>query len=526
MPQTKNKRRSTKPLFIIVLLLLVSAGLYFFVFNTLSVEERIEKFVIYDQTITEAEKSLLENHIITQEIEIGSDLEVSSLITEEINNADYVAEAYVPVMDVYAIEQNTSKEELSSSEVVYDDTIEDVLTNQLNEYLEKENTEVEKVNLTEATLEDEQVAIISKGTLNSNLKLLGLDGSYYLDDLNSGAMFREISIEGKDTEKLAGLKFGEVLNSEQVYKANITGVTALTRSMIKQLNEVGDPTFFSEKIGKFLADADLTHVSNEVSFKPDCTFAESSVLLFCSPPEFIETLKASGVDLVELTGNHNNDFGSELNKETIELYRSLGWGTVGGGLNNEDASKPFIAEGKGTKLAFLAYNYPDSPNGVAISGVNSAGANSFDFAKIEADIAAAKQQADFVTVNVQYWECYAYPDGYVEFPECDKPIGEQEANFKRIVDLGADMVVGSSAHQPQTYEIYNGKPIYYGLGNLYFDQTPWPGTERGLVLSNYFINGKFVQTRITPTVYGEDFQTRLMNAEETEYLLGRLKDAR
>jgi poly-gamma-glutamate synthesis protein (capsule biosynthesis protein) len=237
-------------------------------------------------------------------------------------------------------------------------------------------------------------------------------------------------------------------------------------------------------------------------------------------------LKDSGVDLVELTGNHNNDFGAQYNKETIELYESLGWGTVGGGLNNEDARKAFLTDDKGTKLAFLAYNYPDSPNGLAISGIESAGANSFDFAKIEADILAAKQEADFVTVNVQYWECYAYPDGYVEFPECDLPIGEQEANFKRIVDLGADMVVGSSAHQPQTYEMYNGKPIYYGLGNLYFDQTSWPGTERGLVLSNYFVDGKLIQTKITPTVYGDDLQTRIMTDEETEFLLTRLKDAR
>jgi poly-gamma-glutamate synthesis protein (capsule biosynthesis protein) len=250
------------------------------------------------------------------------------------------------------------------------------------------------------------------------------------------------------------------------------------------------------------------------------------VLLFCSPPEFIETLKAIGVDLVELTGNHNNDFGSEYNTETIQLYESLGWGTVGGGLDDEDAAKAFLTDEKGTRLAFLAYNFPDSPNGIAISGVDSAGANSFDFSRIESDILEAKQQADFVTVNVQYWECYAYPDGYVEFPECDVPIGEQEENFKRIVDLGADMVVGSSAHQPQTWEIYNGKPIYYGLGNLFFDQTRWPGTERGLVLSNYFIEGALIQTRITPTVYGEELQPRVMTAKESEYLLTRLKEAR
>ncbi len=127
---------------------------------------------------------------------------------------------------------------------------------------------------------------------------------------------------------------------------------------------------------------------------------------------------------------------------------------------------------------------------------DGAGANSFDFTRIETDIAAVKKISEYVIVNVQYWECYAYPNGYIEYPVCDKPIGEQEANFKKIVDLGADMVVGTSAHQPQTYELYNGKPIYYGLGNLYFDQTSWPGTERGIILTHYFINGEL--THVLP----------------------------
>ena len=120
---------------------------------------------------------------------------------------------------------------------------------------------------------------------------------------------------------------------------------------------------------------------------------------------------------------------------------------------------------------------------------------------------------------MQYAECYAYPDGYVEFPLCNSPISGQQEAFRKIIDLGADMVIGSQAHQPQIYELYNGKPIYYGLGNLYFDQIQWPGTERGIVLTHYFLNGKLLQTKLTPTVYDEDLQTRKMtNAQATKFL--------
>jgi poly-gamma-glutamate capsule biosynthesis protein CapA/YwtB (metallophosphatase superfamily) len=150
----------------------------------------------------------------------------------------------------------------------------------------------------------------------------------------------------------------------------------------------------------------------------------------------------------------------------------------------------------------------------------------YEFLKLEADITDAKEQSDFVIVSVQYWECYAYPEGYIEYPECDGPIGEQESVFKKVIDYGADMVVGSSAHQPQTYEFYRSKPIYYGLGNLYFDQTSWPGTERSIVLTHYFANGKLLQTKLTPTVYSDDLQTRLMTDDEAAYLLGRLNKYR
>ena len=98
--------------------------------------------------------------------------------------------------------------------------------------------------------------------------------------------------------------------------------------------------------------------------------------------------------------------------------------------------------------------------------------------------------------------------------------------FRKIVDLGADMVIGTQAHQPQTYEVYKGKPIYYGLGNLYFEQTQWPGTERGIILSHYFVGSKLIQTKLSPTVYDENLQTRLMDNSGAVYLLERLKTAR
>jgi poly-gamma-glutamate synthesis protein (capsule biosynthesis protein) len=113
-------------------------------------------------------------------------------------------------------------------------------------------------------------------------------------------------------------------------------------------------------------------------------------------------------------------------------------------------------------------------------------------------------------------------------PACDKSTWgyNQQGFFRHLIDLGADIVVGVSAHQPQTFELYGNGAIYYGLGNLFFDQTYWPGTERGLILTHYFIDGKHVQTRISPTVFDGNLQVSLMNEESSTWLLNRLANAR
>jgi poly-gamma-glutamate synthesis protein (capsule biosynthesis protein) len=370
---------------------------------------------------------------------------------------------------------------------------------------------------------DTAVAFIPATELTSELKLLALEGAYYLDAYTKGAVFRQASYSGEGAASLADLRLNDLATKDDTLKVNMTGVTALTRVMMNKLRAVKDPKYFSKQIGAFLADADITHVSNEVSFKAGCGYSDT---LFCAPPEMIEVLKDSGVDLVELTGNHNNDTGNQYNTESINLYHGLGWKTIGGGLNEVEAAKSYIADQKHSKVAFLAYNYADAVGSGAIAKATTAGANRFDYEKIKADIIAAKQQASFVIVDIQFWECYAYPNGYVEFPQCDTPIPTQKDVFRKVADLGAHMVIGTSAHQPQTYEVYNGVPIYYGLGNLYFEQTQWPGTERGIILTHYFVDGKLVQTKLSPTVYDTELQTHLMSDADAAMLLGRLKTAR
>ena len=478
--------------------------------------------ITFSESVSDTEKSLVTDAIKRQNLELTGNIEVGVRTTLGAPQPSAILETYIPVTAFTAVRQSVTPVELESTNL---SILEGTPAKAVEAIAKTVNRATDAPSIQQGTIgsvADDEILLIPASQLTHTVKLLAIDNEFYLDETSTGAIFREAVFTGDGAPKLADLQIRELPTGEDIFTVNMSGVTALTRLMQQKLAEVNDPLHFSKDIGAFLADADLTHVSNEVSFKPEC---EVSYTLFCSPPEFIETLKASGVDLVEITGNHNNDLGSEFNTNTIELYKSLGWGIVGGGLNTEDAARPYVAEQKNSNVTFLAYNEPNTPGDGTIASATAAGANNLDLDAARKDIETAAKNSDFVIVSVQFWECYSYPDGYVEYPLCDKPIGNQESIFKQLIDFGADMVVGTSAHQPQTYELYNGKPIYYGLGNLYFDQTQWPGTERGIVLTHYFAEGSLLQTKLTPTVYGEDLVTRIMTQDESAYLLQRLSDA-
>jgi len=379
------------------------------------------------------------------------------------------------------------------------------------------------------------VGFVEVQDLTPDYRVLSLDGKYFFDDLEGGIK-RDLITRIQDVEDIFILNvvkknildlLDESFNEENIAKVNMTGVTAISRDLAAKIEASGNDEYPAENIAEFLADADLTHTSNEVSFVKGCTPGTS--MRFCSAPEYLATLLVSGIDIVELTGNHNNDYGASNNTSTIQTYIDNGMDYFGGGLDDEDASEILYKEVNGNKIAFLGYNYYDTMLGTgALATSSHAGANSYSSSKMKNDIEEARENADIVIVDFQFQECYSYPSSDIIYPICYRPLSspDQKGVFRLAIDYGADIVIGTQAHQPQTYELYEEGIIFYGLGNLFFDQTPWIGTRQGIVLTHYFYNGSHIQTKITPTIYDNDMQTRLATEEEGDLLLELLKEAR
>ena len=450
---------------------------------------RIPGVVYYDESLLDTEVAML-SEIFTEEVDLDKDVTITArneLVLPELSEGEFLYQIAVPVTDFYSTETNV---EVASVDEMFPNC-------------------------------DCGYELIDVNELDFTKKLLSINDEYYLDTFKSGAVFRIISFTSeKYTEEIEPLVAGEFdglefPEADEVLTLAQTGVTALSRRMNTKIAQVGGGAYFAENIGEFLSSFDLTHTSNESSFS---SYASSTNI--CSDKRFIETLTAIGLDIVELTGNHNQDCGDASARETIDIYNENGILIVGGGKTAAEAAVPLEIDEKGNGVTMLAYN--QSTGGATYD--DTPGANQYYEDVAARQIKEAKARGDLVILDVQYYECAEY-DATYEKTTCDyanSSAGDQVGLFRHLIDMGADVVVGTSAHQPQTFELYGDGVIYYGLGNLFFDQSWWPGTTRSLILVHHIYKDKLLQTEIVPTVYDASYQTRLMDEETATWFLNRL----
>ena len=169
----------------------------------------------------------------------------------------------------------------------------------------------------------------------------------------------------------------------------------------------------------------------------------------------VEAIKWAGFDCVTLANNHIRDFGDTGVKNTVDEFRSIGIATVGGGLNLNEASQILYREVDGKQLAIINC----CEHEFSIATEKSAGANPLNPVKQYYAIKEAKKKSDYVLVLVH---------GGTNTISCQVQGCRKHIVF--FVDAGADAVINHHQHCFSGYEIYNGAPIFYGLGNFCFDK--------------------------------------------------------
>lgn len=157
-----------------------------------------------------------------------------------------------------------------------------------------------------------------------------------------------------------------------------------------------------------------------------------------------------------LANNHIADYGPEGFRDTLSALDAAGIGYFGAGTLADNGHNPLVAEVGGRKIALLGYVCP-STHPLLASG-DDPGAMPLELPRIGRDVELARQRGAETVVVQLHWG-----HEHVHLP---KPEDVEKA--RRIVDLGADVVIGHHAHCVQACESYRGKPVFYGLGNAVF----------------------------------------------------------
>ena len=227
-----------------------------------------------------------------------------------------------------------------------------------------------------------------------------------------------------------------------------------------------------ETLDRFQPDLRLVNLETSVTRSDDRDPAKG--IHYRMSPGNLPALTAARPDVCSLANNHVLDLGVAGLDETLHALGREGILAAGAGRNATDAARPaLVPSGDGRIVVFsfgttssgVPRNWAATENGPGIALLpdlsdGTAGG-------ITARIARAKIPGDVVVISLHWgsnWG-YAVPRDQVRFAH-------------RLIDGGADLVHGHSSHHPRPIEVYRGKLVLYGCGDLVDDYEGISGYER------------------------------------------------
>ncbi len=207
-----------------------------------------------------------------------------------------------------------------------------------------------------------------------------------------------------------------------------------------------------------LETAHLAFINLEGPISDKGTRATWKEYTFRGRPAMIDGLVSAGIDVVSLANNHSNDYGASALLDTIARLDEAGVHQAGAGADAAAASAPALLLTPAGTVAVLAFTDIIPGGFTAGSGTPGVNATTPSRKKLLADVAAANRKADYVIVSFHWGKEYEPRANY-----------EQRKLAHRVVDAGADLVIGHHPHVIQGLELYRNRLIAYSLGDFVWD---------------------------------------------------------
>lgn len=297
---------------------------------------------------------------------------------------------------------------------------------------------------------------------------------------------------GENTSYIAGYFSNEKATIDPDRPVNIfaCGDMMFDRDVRKYIDKYGFDSIF-KKYSRLFDGSDISLVNLEGPITSASSEATETKLKFTFDLAVAKKIKELGIDFVSLANNHTFNFGNSGFMETKEALSKAGVAFFGHPDNTDDSF--VIKKIKNKRVAFVGYHQFSY--------------QSLDMAvKI---IERVKNEADIIIVMAHWGNEYEV-----------SPSQRQRSEARRIIDAGANIIIGSHPHVIQPIEIYKNRPIFYSLGNCMFDQYFSPLTKQGLSigLSIYDHKTEVVLMPIGNTPYNFG----LLNYSESDIIISNI----
>lgn len=212
------------------------------------------------------------------------------------------------------------------------------------------------------------------------------------------------------------------------------------------------------EVQSYIADADFRIVNLETPLADRDKYTpihKAGPNLICMP-ENMAFLTSFHTDGVTLANNHIGDYGDGALRDTLSLLDEHHIRHAGAGENLTEAYKPMCFTKDGMTVAVLSV----CENEFGLATDSAPGSAAYRPRALLRAIREAHAQADYVIL------CF---HGGNEHNPVPGPMAVER--YRLFCDMGADAVVAGHTHCPQGYELYDGKPILYSMGNFLFSSS-------------------------------------------------------
>jgi len=234
------------------------------------------------------------------------------------------------------------------------------------------------------------------------------------------------------------------------------------------------PSSVMSAIAPVFKKADLAMVNLETTVSYRGAPTPGKTYTFRAPPSAFRALKAGGVDLATVANNHGIDYGMTSFLDTLRYAKRYHFPLVGGGRNAAQAYAPYRITIKGQRIAILGASQVIDSNLISFwtAGADKPGlASAYQVGRLTAAVRSARKKANTVVVYLHYGE---------ERHPC--PDSMQVSIAHSLIAAGADVVVGSHAHQQQGGGRLGRAFVDYGLGNfVWYSQNSSASTTTGVL---------------------------------------------